>query len=122
MELKPQLSAQTILEKKFKPGLADYDALEVDRFLDQVRSDYEMFEKFIKDVLPILLADQQVTAGLRKRIAELEVDVTKSREKLGVLKGNDTSTINLKNLELIQRIAALEKAIYNLGHDPNKIK
>lgn len=122
MELKPQLNAQSILEKKFKPGLADYDALEVDRFLDQIRRDYEMFEKFMKEVLPILLADQQVTLSLRKRIAELEVDITKSKEKLGVLKGNDTSTINLKNLELIQRIAALEKAIYNLGHDPNKIK
>lgn len=116
------LTSTMILEKRFKEGIADYDALEVDKFLDQIKRDYEVWEAFFKDQLPKLEAEVQLVSSLRKRISELEVELAKTKEKLGVLKGNDTATINLTNLEYIKRISDLERALYQAGIDPNKIK
>jgi DivIVA domain-containing protein len=116
------LTSATILEKRFKQGIADYDALEVDKFLDQIKLDYEVWEAFIKDTLPKLEQEVQLVASLRKRILELEVELAKTKEKLGVLKGNDTATINLTNIDYIKRIGDLERALYQAGIDPNKIK
>jgi len=122
MAYKLQLSGADILNRQFKANLKGYDALEVDQYLDRVLAEFRRYEKFVLEELPALEKAGEQLEKANARITALEVELAALSEKLNGLNKRDTTTINRTNLELHQRISALEKALYKLGEDPNKIR
>jgi DivIVA domain-containing protein len=117
-----KLTSTDILTKKFSANVKGYDAAEVDQFLDIVLEEFRAYESFLKNELPTLEKSGNQVDRLHKRIQELEIELAVMKEKFDGLVQNDTVSVNQNNLELHKRISRLEKALYQLGQDPNKIK
>ncbi|MFZ9782474.1 MAG: hypothetical protein ACO3C8_04580, partial [Bacilli bacterium] len=77
---------------------------------------------FIKDELPTLLQQQQLVSSLKKRIADLEIQVADMKDKVSVINANKTVEINQDNFLLVKKIGIYEKELFKLGVDPNKLK
>lgn len=122
MGYKLQLGSADVLNKQFKANIKGYDPLEVDLFLDKVLAELRRYEQFVIEELPALEKAGEQLDQAKVRIRTLEVDLAVLNDKLGGLNKRDTTTINRTNLELHQRISALEKALYKLGQDPTKIR
>jgi DivIVA domain-containing protein len=120
--MKKVLSAQDILNKKFTAEVKGYDPHEVDLFLDVVLKDYQMMEQFLARELPQLHDQLQLVNGLKKRIADLEIQVADMKDKVKVINANKTVEINQDNFLLIKKIGIYEKELFKLGIDPNKLK
>lgn len=105
-----------ILNHKFAPATKGYDALEVDQFFDKVIKDYQEFKKVMNDLSKLESKFKSVYSqklDLEAKVIALEKRI-RDFDKL-----KDSSQDNLDNLK---RIAAYEKYIWSLGHDPKKIK
>jgi DivIVA domain-containing protein len=120
--LEKKLTKQAILQKRFKADVKGYDALEVDRFLDEICEDYERVETFLTTTLPELLSLKEHMHKLKERFHQLEIDYADVKEKASVIEKNKTVEVNQDNFNLYRRIGLLEKELYKLGVDPNKIK
>lgn len=120
--LEKKLTKERILQKKFKADVKGYDALEVDQFLDMVCEDYASIEHFIAHEFPQIDQLQQHIQLLKDRVHQLELDNAELKEKTAVLDKNTSNEINHENYKLYRRIGLLEKELYKLGIDPNKIK
>lgn len=120
--LEKKLTRQLILQKRFKADVKGYDALEVDRFLDEICDDYERIETYLSTTIPDLLALKEQFTKLKERFHQLEVEYADVKEKASVIDKNKTVEINQDNFNLYRRIGLLEKELYKLGVDPNKIK
>ena len=120
--LEKKLTKLTILNKKFKADVKGYDALEVDEFLDLICRDYDQIETFLQNDLPKLLLNDKHIIDLKTRLRHLELENAELKEKTSVLDKNTTSEINHENYKLYRRIGILEKELYKLGIDPNKLK
>lgn len=119
-QVKLSLSAKEIYDHQFKESLHGYDAFEVDSFLDKVISDYQKVEQNI-------LIKQKEYDGLVEKIAllnkdkeKLEVANQSMTSKLGNISNN--KNVNSGNIDLFKKIDQLERALWRLGVDPNKIK
>jgi len=122
MGYKLQLGSVDILNRQFRPNVKGYDPLEVDQFLDKVLEEFRRYEQFALEELPALEKAGAQLEQAKNRIHALEVEVAVLSEKLSGLNARDTTTVNRTNLDLHQRISALEKALYKLGQDPTKIR
>ena len=81
------LDSEKLLKKKFNAKNGGYDALEVDEFFDQVRSDYETFNAQIKELERQVKRFEQLNAKnvnlealnlqLSRKVKELERLVAK---------------------------------------------
>jgi len=120
--LEKKLTKQNILQKRFKADVKGYDALEVDRFLDEICEDYERIETFLSQSLPELHDVKVQLEKLKERFHALEMEHAELKEKASVIDKNKTVEINQDNFNLYRRIGLLEKELYKLGIDPNKIK
>lgn len=120
--MKKNLTAQAILSKKFKADVKGYDPHEVDAFLDQVLKDYQLIEAFVHRDLPILKTHEQQVVSLKKRLADLEIQVAGMKDKVAVINANKTVEINQDNFLLVKKIGIYEKELFKLGIDPNKLK
>jgi len=122
MDYRLGLTSEQILAKKFGANTRGYDAQQVDEFLDRVLEEFRRYESFVSNELPVLLKAGGQLDALKTRNQELEIELAVLKDKFAGLSKNDTVTINQNNLELHRRISALEKALYKLGQDPNKVK
>jgi DivIVA domain-containing protein len=117
-----KLTSLEILNKKFTADVKGYAALEVDGFLDMVIKDYQSMELFIKDAYPKLLAIEKQFHAQKIVIRDLEIENLDLKDKVSVMNRNDTIEINQANYNIVRRLGLLEKELYKLGIDPNKIK
>ena len=120
MAIKLILASEEILNKTFKIVPKGYDAFDVDEFLDRILRDYRTVES------NYLMASREIDE-LNKRIAELEeinrnneVVISKYRKRLENIKESDD--VNEGNIDLIKKIRAYEKFLWNNGYNPNTIK
>jgi DivIVA domain-containing protein len=120
--IKKQLTAHAILSKKFKADVKGYDPHEVDAFLDVILKDYQQMEAFLVKELPQLKVYEQQVQGLKKRLADLEIEVAGMKDKVAVINANKTVEINQDNFLLVKKIGIYEKELFKLGIDPNKLK
>ena len=97
------LTPKDILEKEFKIDTRGYRPQEVDKFLDVIISDYEVFERRIRE----LDADKK---ELIEENIRLKQEVRALRTKLDVVKEN--SHPDVSNADLLRRLSNLEKIIY----------
>ena len=97
------LTPKDILEKEFKIDTRGYRPQEVDKFLDDVISDYEEMFSIIKEL-------EKEKKDLIDENIRLKQEVRNARTKLDVLR--DASTTEVSNADLLRRISNLEKIIY----------
>ncbi len=116
------ITSAAVLEKKFRANVKGYDPEEVDAFLDLVIETLARYESFAKDERPRLEKAGAQFDKLSQRNQELEIELAVLKDKFAGLAANDTLNVNQNNLELHRRIGQLEKALYQLGQDPTKIK
>ena len=122
-ELNLKLSAQEVNSKEFSGKNGGYDALQVDKYLDLIVSDYIAFEQYVNSTNKTVKAfeDLRRTCETYKvKLSEAEYKQALLQEELTVLKQNEGMSVS--NIELLQRISILEQALYKLGKDPSKIK
>ncbi len=120
MAIKLVLSSEEILNKQFKIAPKGYDAFEVDEFLDRILRDYRAVEG------NYLMAKREIDE-MQKHIEELEAEnrnyelvVSKYKKRLENIRENDN--VNEGNIDLIKKIRAYEKFLWNNGYNPNTIK
>lgn len=101
------LCAKDILEKEFKIDTRGYRPQEVDKFLDIVIRDYELFEKAIKDL-------EYEKKELIDDNIRLKQEIRSLKMKLEVINdsNNDSSSSNPTTADVLKRISNLEKIIY----------
>lgn len=97
------LTVKEILEKQFKIDTRGYRPQEVDKFLDIIISDYENFERRLREVE----ADKK---ELIEENIRLKQEVRSLRTKLDVVKENTRPEVS--NADLLRRLSNLEKIIY----------
>jgi len=120
--VKVKLSSQDILDKKFKADVKGYAAFEVDSFLDLVLHDFQQYEKNFNELLLHIDNLKGQVQQLKQKVRELEIDNTDLKDKTAVLHQNKTVEMNMDNFQLYKKIGLLEKELYKLGIDPNKLK
>lgn len=113
------LTSTKIYEKVFTPNVKGYDPEEVDRFLDDIISDYIAFEKYFRESRDYILSLEESLRKEKENNRLLTVDNARMQTRLeGIKEGDD---VNSSNIELIQRVRKLELALWRLGQDPSKI-
>lgn len=90
-----QLTSQEILDKEFKTGLRGYQPDEVDKFLDDIIKDYEVFNKEI--------------ARLRQENQKLKQDVATSQK---TEQRRPMATQGQTNYDILKRLSNLEKHVF----------
>ncbi|MFS0776353.1 cell division regulator GpsB [Neobacillus sp. 3P2-tot-E-2] len=90
---KVKLTAKDILEKEFKTGVRGYKQEDVDKYLDLIIKDYEMFQQELEDL-------QQENIRLRKQLEE-----TSRRQPV-------TQPAGTTNFDILKRLSNLEKHVF----------
>ena len=117
---KRNFNSNSLLDVQFKPNVKGYDPDQVDSTLDEVIEDYKEFESEIEEFKEYVKKLETLTGQQKKQISELQVELTKLQnrlDKIGNIEG-----VTQDNLQLIMRIRALEKFLWEKGHNPEKIK
>ncbi len=97
------LDVQNILDIEFHIDFKGYSAVEVDRLLDIVIEDYQIYDEKIASMNEQFIAQERVIASLKAKIIELE----------GKAKAfKDTENEPVSQLDIIKRISKLEEAVY----------
>jgi len=97
------LSPQDILHQQFKLDVNGYRVKEVDRFLDVIIEDYQMFDRLIQKY--------------ESRIKELELENKKLSEscrdlQFKVNNVSDTQSISTSSVDVLKRLSQLEQIVF----------
>ncbi len=103
MENRCNLDVQTILDTEFHVDFKGYAPAEVDRLLDLVIEDYQMYEQKIAEMNEQYLAQERTIASLKAKIIELE-GRAKAME--------DAETVNSSQVDILKRLSRLEQEVY----------
>ncbi len=120
MAIKLTLSSEEILNKKFPASPRGYNPLEVDQYLDLVLRDYRLIEQNCLVEKKEIEKLNEAIKELEKKNNALEIENVKYQKRFEDIKDNKNITID--NMDLYKRIAALEKALYKIGINPQTIK
>jgi DivIVA domain-containing protein len=116
------LSSSEILNKEFHQVPRGYDAHEVDAYLDKILLDYQKIEAnkllVLREYEELILKIEELT----KENSELNIELQKYKNRLKNIKDEDDEHINMNNINLIKRIRAYEKHLWNIGINPQTIK
>ena len=118
--LKVKLSSSTLLEKRFSPSKAGYDAVDVDSFIDEIINDYLLIERNLIISQSELNELNKKIESLQKEKSNLEIELSKYKTRFNNIKDEDKVTTS--NIELLRKIHSYEKALWDAGIDPTKIK
>lgn len=91
---KVKLTAKDILEKEFKTGMRGYKPEDVDKFLDFVIKDYEIFHQEIEEL-------QQENMRLKKQVEDASRRPTPTVQNAGTT-----------NFDILKRLSNLEKHVF----------
>lgn len=97
------LSPQDILEKEFKIDTRGYRLKEVDQFLDTIIGDYEQFVAIIHDL-------EKEKEDLLTEIMNLKQEIRNMKVNVQIAKTSDYGEVT--NVDLMKRLAQLEKIVY----------
>lgn len=120
MAKKINFDSNTLLNLKFSKNVKGYDAFQVDSSLDKVVDDYRFYESFYKEAKDYIAELEGNIKKLKDDARKKDVEIAKYQKRLEGIK--DKTNVTSENIDLLQRINALEKALYSRGIDPNKIK
>lgn len=91
----------------FKVDARGYRPQEVDKVLDMVISDYNAYNKMIRE------KDRQIDA-LNNQILELKQKLRNAKANMDIVKNSERQ---VTNVDLLRRISELEKIIYGRNSD-----
>lgn len=126
-----KLSSDDILKKQFRNKVKGYDPDEVDAYLDQIISDYEVFSQIIEDLYgkigslqrELMEAKSKQTSQTLATNNVQQEDIRtytpsssrKSSNSMGFAKEDSTESGEIStNMAIIQRISTLERKVYKL--------
>lgn len=107
------LTAQEIYEKEFHVDLKGYAPAEVDEFLDQVIEDYQMYDEKVEELGAAITRYEEKIKELQQQIFALQSENQNLNEKLD----SDFVNANSSTVDILKRIARLEKAVFNQTED-----
>ena len=120
MAIKLVLTAEEIGNKIFKGVARGYDPYEVDKYLDEIISDYEKVESNFLLSKAEVDSQKKKIESLESRIKELELEIGRYKTKYSNIKPTDSVTD--ENINYLKRINALERFLWQNGFNPNNIK
>jgi len=91
---KVKLTAKDILEKEFKTGMRGYKPEDVDKFLDLVIKDYEIFHQEIEEL-------NKENMRLKKQVEDASRRPTPTAQSAGTT-----------NFDILKRLSNLEKHVF----------
>ncbi|WP_227936291.1 cell division regulator GpsB [Alkalihalobacillus deserti] len=91
-----RFTAKEILEKDFKTSMRGYNPDEVDKFLDAVIQDYELFQRKVE-----LL--EQENAALKREVKKVSERTQRQAP---------AQTVGSTNYDILQRLSNLEKKVF----------
>ncbi len=97
---------QDILKKEFKIDTRGYRLKEVDQFLDVIIDDYEQFLNIINSL-------EKEKADLLAEIMSLKQELRNTKLSMEVVKNNADSNSEVTNVDIMRRLAQLEKMVYS---------
>ena len=100
---KIKLSPQEILEKSFKIDTRGYRLKEVDQFLDEIITDYEQFYRIINSI-------EHEKNELISENMRLKQELRNAKMNVEIVKKTDTPEVT--NVDIMKRLARLEKLVY----------
>lgn len=109
MSEKTNLTAQVIYEKEFNVDVKGYSAPEVDEFLDLVIEDYQTYEEKLEELGTAVTRYEEKIKELQQQIFTLQSENKNLSEKVS----SDFVNGNTDQVDLLKRVARLEKAVFN---------
>ncbi len=113
-------SSKSILDKVFSSSEKGYDPYEVDCFLDEIISDYQLLEAngtITEAKYASLVADLNT---LRNENQKMKIELESYKKRYDGL--STTKNVSKENIDYLTRIGKLEKVLFDLGIDPASIK
>src|SRR6478752_6496903 len=89
-------SAKEILNKDFKTSMRGYNPDEVDKFLDSIIQDYELYEKKVEEL----------------ELQQLRQENKKLQERPVRQASSSAPSSNNTNYDILQRLSNLEKKVF----------
>jgi len=101
MANQPKLSAELIYKKEFNIEFKGYSILEVDTMLDEIITDYQIFQNQINAQLSMIDSLQRSNSALQNKIIELQgrLDAASSENPV-------------QQTDILRRLAKLEQEVY----------
>ena len=119
MAIKLKLTSTEILNNQFTGVPRGYSPIEVDSFLDSIIADYRSVEKGLLLSHKEAKEQEDKIKAIKNENENLKIQIEKYRNRFAGFE-NDTN-VNSNNIDWMQRINKLEKALWKLGVDPTKI-
>ncbi|MBQ7995587.1 MAG: DivIVA domain-containing protein [Bacilli bacterium] len=134
MEKTIHFEPKDIVEKKFKPDVKGYSAIEVDRYLDLVIEDYQTFNEEITKLRNEIASMKNSSGGVYKenelliksnaalieQKKQLEIENASMKNQLSGIKPGDS--INAENMDYIKKIRQYESFLHSEGYSLNDLK
>lgn len=122
MAIKLNYSAKSLLDVKFTKNVKGYDPYQVDKALDKAIEDYESYEAYHKESAEYIRQLETDVQKLKDTVRNQEVEIARLTNRSKDLNADGNASVNSNNIDLLRRISQLEKALYQKGVDPTKIK
>lgn len=117
--IKLKLTSSQILDQVFPGKPRGYDPLVVDQYLDKIIQDYVTVESnvlMMKKEVDDLIAKIK---DLEKEKLSLEIELGKYKSRFANIK--ETDNVTSDNIDLLKKINAYERFLYQHGFNPNDI-
>lgn len=101
MANQPKLSAETIYKKEFNVEFKGYSVLEVDSFLDDIITDYQLYQAQLTQAMSLIDQLQRSNSALQNKILELQGRLDAAGDVNGA-----------QHVDVLKRLAKLEQEVY----------
>ena len=107
------LTAQEIYEKEFHVDLKGYAPAEVDEFLDMVIEDYQKYDEKVEELGAAVTRYEEQIKELQQQLFALQSENENLNEKVN----SDFVNGSSNTVDILKRIARLEKAVFNQSEE-----
>ena len=107
------LTAQEIYEKEFHVDLKGYAPAEVDEFLDMVIEDYQKYDEKVEELGAAVPRYEEKIKELQQQLFALQSENENLNEKVN----SDFVNGSSNTVDILKRIARLEKAVFNQSEE-----
>ena len=109
---------EALLNVKFSPSNAGYDAEEVDDVFDKMIKDYDSFNELCENLAKQKDQEAEKFKNLKEDYDRLEFELASVKKQLALLK--KTSGITDDNYHLVLKVNAYERVLHRRGIDLKK--
>ena len=107
------LTAQEIYVKEFHVDLKGYAPAEVDEFLDMVIEDYQKYDEKVEELGAAVTRYEEKIKELQQQLFALQSENENLNEKVN----SDFVNGSSNTVDILKRIARLEKAVFNQSEE-----